>query len=48
MARGRIEDVTYDESSSESDTQRESDEGDSETECEGAEDSDSEKYFSDD
>ena len=30
MARGRIEDVTYDESSSESDTQSESDESDSE------------------
>ena len=44
MARGRIEDVTYDESSSESDTQSESDESNSE----GSGDSDSEEYSSED
>ena len=48
MAKDRIEDVTYDESSSESDTQSESDESNSETESEGSEDSDSEEYSSDD
>ena len=48
MARGRIEDVTYDESSSESDTQSESNESDSEAESEVSEDSDSEEYSSDD
>ena len=46
MARGRIEDVTYDEIFSESDTQSESDESDSETESEGSEDSDLEEYSS--
>ena len=40
MARGRIEDVTSDESSSESDPQSESNESNSETVSEGSEDSD--------
>ena len=47
MARGRIEDVTYDESSSERDTQSESNESNLKTEPEGSEDSYTEEFSSD-